>query len=51
MTLDESTRDDWDAEIVDVETEFLYGNMDETVYMKISQGYKYEVEDIDQSIW
>ena len=45
------SRDDWDAEIVDVETAFLYGNMDETVYMKIPQGYKYEVEDIDETVW
>lgn len=30
----------WHAEIVDIETAFLYGDLDETIYMKMPQGYE-----------
>ena len=28
----------WEADIVDVETAFLYGDLEEEIYMKIPQG-------------
>ena len=30
----------WEAEIIDIETAFLYGNLEEEIYLKISDGYK-----------
>ena len=39
---------DWHAEIVDVETAFLYGDLDEEVYMKIPSKYQEDVELIDE---
>ena len=41
----------WDAETVDVETAFLYGPLDETVYMQIPQGYQEVVDNINGTIW
>ena len=29
---------DWDADIIDIETAFLYGDLDEEIYMKIPEG-------------
>ena len=29
----------WDADIVDIETAFLYGDLEEEIYMKIPEGY------------
>ena len=29
----------WDSEIVDVKTAFLYGDLDEEIYMKIPPGF------------
>ena len=42
---------DWHAEIVDVGTAFLYGDLDEEVYMKIPSGYQEVVELIDEKHW
>ena len=28
----------WDVDIVDIETAFLYGDLDEEIYMKIPEG-------------
>ena len=42
---------DWHAEIVDVDTAFLYGDLDEEVYMKIPSGYQEVVELIDEKNW
>ena len=33
-------QNDWHAEIEDIETAFLYGDLDEEVYMKIPSGYQ-----------
>ena len=30
----------WNAEIVDVETAFLYGDLEETIFMKVPDGYE-----------
>ena len=29
----------WDADIVDIETAFLYGDLEEEIYMKVPEGY------------
>ena len=39
---------DWDADIVDIETAFLYGNLDKEIYMKVPEGlakYLYTKDD------
>ena len=43
---------DWVAEIVDIETAFLYGDLEETIFMKVPQGYEIVTDDksIDRSI-
>ena len=39
----------WDADIVDIETAFLYGDLDEEIYMKIPEGLtEFLQEDFDQ---
>ena len=30
----------WEAEIIDFKTAYLYGNLDEEIYLKIPNGYK-----------
>ena len=30
----------WDANVMDVETAFLYSNLDEEIFMNVSEGYK-----------
>ena len=40
----------WEAEIIDIETEFLYGNLEEEIYKKIPDGYeKYTSKKIKKS--
>eukprot|EP00977_Amphora_coffeiformis_P025732 scaffold21722_cov122-Amphora_coffeaeformis.AAC.1 len=39
---------DWVAEIVDVETAFLYGDMDVEMYMKIPEGLEHIEPTIDR---
>ena len=29
---------EWDAELIDIETAFLYGGMEELIYMNLSEG-------------
>ena len=31
---------DWSAEIIDIETAFLYGDLEEEIYFKIPEGYE-----------
>lgn len=38
----------WSAEIVDIETAFLYGDLEETIFMKVPEGY--EVVNKDKKI-
>ena len=35
----------WVAEIVDIEIAFLYGDLDETIYMTVPEGYETVVKD------
>ena len=44
-------QNDWHAEIVDIETAFLYGDLDEEVCMKIPSGYQDVVKSIDEKHW
>ena len=30
----------WSAEIIDIETAFLYGDLEEEIYLKIPEGYE-----------
>lgn len=41
----------WIAEIVDIETEFLYGDLEEVIYMTVPEGYETIVKDdnVDRS--
>ena len=39
----------WEAEIIDIETAFLYGKLEEEIYLKIPDGYeKYTSKKIDK---
>jgi hypothetical protein len=38
---------DWDSEVIDVETAFLYGNLEEEIYMKCPDGLS-EVDNTDE---
>ena len=40
---------DWDFEIVDIETAFLYGELDEEIYMKIPKGLSVYIEDDEKN--
>ena len=40
----------WEAEIIDIETAFLYENLDEGIYLKIPDGYeKYTSKKINKN--
>ena len=40
----------WEAEIIDIKTAFLYGNLEEEIYLKIPNGYeKYTSKKIDKN--
>ena len=40
----------WEAEIIDIKTAFLYGNLEEEIYLKIPDGYKkYTSKKIDKN--
>ena len=41
---------EWEAEIIDIETAFLHGNLEEEIYLKIPDGYKkYTSKKIDKN--